>query len=414
MSATPEFDILLLGATGYTGAIVAEHITTHFLTDLKWAIAGRSSSSLDALSAKLKLLDPNRSPPTIIITGIEKQELQSLVKRTRVVINGIGPYQKYSEPVLAACATQGTHYVDFCTETPWIASLIPRYDALATQSGAIIIPSASLSSSPPDLLSWLLASKIHAKTGKPTKRITLKEEIVMKGMSGGSLTTLLSTIEHYGIGFLWSPNPYCMVPSPSPSPHAQKRNTSATRPWASKETPELGLLTTSLLSPSNTAIIHRSASLNPTLYSPSFIYQELAPAPNKPIAILTHILLKFVVLLLALPVFRNLIRRMCFEPGAGPDWRENAKTESAEFEGVGVGEGGERVRGRFGWKGALVHVSAVLATEAAGCLVEVSKRRDGGGKGGKDEGGMRTPSFLGMELVERARAVGCIVEAEVL
>jgi len=110
--STPEFDIILLGATGYTGAITAEHITTNFPTTLKWAIAGRSPSALETLTAKLKTLNQDRSPPAIILAEMETEVLHALVKRTRVLINVIGPYHRFSEPVVEACAKEGVNYVD--------------------------------------------------------------------------------------------------------------------------------------------------------------------------------------------------------------------------------------------------------------------------------------------------------------
>ena len=110
--STPKFDIILLGATGYTGAITAEHLTTNFPTTLKWAIVGRSPSALETLAAKLKTLNPDRSPPVIILAEMAKDALHTLVKRTRVLINVIGPYHRYSEPVVEACATEGVNYLD--------------------------------------------------------------------------------------------------------------------------------------------------------------------------------------------------------------------------------------------------------------------------------------------------------------
>jgi short subunit dehydrogenase-like uncharacterized protein len=110
--APTKFDIILLGATGYTGSICAEHITSNFPTTLQWAIAGRSSKSLEALATRLKTLNPDRLPPTVIATQVEKNELHTLVRRARVVINAIGPYHIHSEPVVEACVAEGTHYVD--------------------------------------------------------------------------------------------------------------------------------------------------------------------------------------------------------------------------------------------------------------------------------------------------------------
>lgn len=119
--SNPEFDIILLGATGYTGTITAEHIASNFPTTLKWAIAGRSPSDLETLEAQLKTLNPDRNPPFTILAHLEKEELRTLVRRTRVVINSIGPYHRYSEPVVEACANEGVHYVDlYITKLPFL------------------------------------------------------------------------------------------------------------------------------------------------------------------------------------------------------------------------------------------------------------------------------------------------------
>ncbi len=119
--SNPEFDIILLGATGYTGTITAEHIASNFPTTLKWAIAGRSLPGLETLEAQLKTLNPDRNPLVTILAQLEKEELHNLVRRTSVMINSIGPYHRYSEPVVKACANEGVHYVDlYVTKIPFL------------------------------------------------------------------------------------------------------------------------------------------------------------------------------------------------------------------------------------------------------------------------------------------------------
>lgn len=132
--ATPaqkEYDIILFGATGYTGKLCAEHITLTLPKDLKWAVAGRSASKLTAIVDELKSFNFGRRQPGIYIypiyltspsvlrlyLGIETatlsaQDLDILVKKTRVLINTVGPYYLYGSPVIEACVKNGTHYLD--------------------------------------------------------------------------------------------------------------------------------------------------------------------------------------------------------------------------------------------------------------------------------------------------------------
>ena len=116
--AKRELDLVLLGATGYTGKWTAEYITANCPTNIKWAIAGRSESKLNDLISELKTLNSTRDPPSVITTGLTAPELTSLAKKTRVLINAVGPYHLYSTPVVQACAEGGTHYVDATGETP--------------------------------------------------------------------------------------------------------------------------------------------------------------------------------------------------------------------------------------------------------------------------------------------------------
>jgi short subunit dehydrogenase-like uncharacterized protein len=281
--------------------------------------------------------------------------------------------------------------------------MVAKYHSIAKSNNAIIIHGASNSSSPPDLLSWLIASKIQEKTGKATKEIVVSGKLEMVGMGGGSANTVVAVAEHYGIGFLLNPDSMSLVPRED----RPRQKWSDRWTWGFKKHAELGTLMPSLTGTSNTAMVQRSAYLKPELYTKEFMYTEYMPAPNAFAGMLITGLTKFVVLLLALSPFRKLIKKVSFEPGQGPDWQENAEKESVIMDAVGEGEDGTKVRGKFEWKGAVVHVSAVLVAEAAGVLLDMEKRGETLGKGG-----IQTPSFLGDELVKRLRAAGCVIDVE--
>lgn len=112
MSSKREFDIVLLGASGYTGQLCAEHITTHLPTNLKWAVAGRSASKLRNLVDRIKTLNSDRLEPDALSVELTNPELDVLARRTKVLLNTVGPYHLYSTPVVEACVKNGTHYLD--------------------------------------------------------------------------------------------------------------------------------------------------------------------------------------------------------------------------------------------------------------------------------------------------------------
>lgn len=126
-----EFDLVFHGPTGYTGKLCAQHIVKHFPTNIKWALAGRSLPKVEQIARELKELNPDRDEPgkfylrlgcgscrltllsaAVLAVQLNGPELQALAQRTRLIINAVGPYHLYSTPVVEACASSGTHYVD--------------------------------------------------------------------------------------------------------------------------------------------------------------------------------------------------------------------------------------------------------------------------------------------------------------
>ena len=106
------FDLVLFGASGYTGILCAKYITTHLPTTLKWAIAGRNIAKVEASAAELRKLTIDRVPPAVLQVALDPVQLEDLARQTRVLLNCVGPYTLYGTPVVEACAKTGTHYLD--------------------------------------------------------------------------------------------------------------------------------------------------------------------------------------------------------------------------------------------------------------------------------------------------------------
>ena len=112
MPQTRQYEIVLLGASGYTGKLCAEHIVSQLPTNLKWAVAGRSAPKLQILVEQIRHLNRDRLEPEILTVELTDVELEALARRTKVLLNTVGPYHLYSTPVVEACAKNGTHYLD--------------------------------------------------------------------------------------------------------------------------------------------------------------------------------------------------------------------------------------------------------------------------------------------------------------
>ena len=122
---TPPFDIIVFGATGFTGRLVAEYLNNTYGAsgDVRWAMAGRSAGKLAEVRDALGI---DASLPLLVADASDPEALAGLVKQARVVLTTVGPYQQYGEPLIRACAAAGTDYVDLCGEPGWMAQMIPQ------------------------------------------------------------------------------------------------------------------------------------------------------------------------------------------------------------------------------------------------------------------------------------------------
>jgi short subunit dehydrogenase-like uncharacterized protein len=427
MASRRELDIVLLGATGYTGKWTAEHITTHLPTNIKWAIAGRSESKLNALSDELKSLNSNRTPPSIITTQLTAPELNSLAKKTRVLINTVGPYHLYSTPVVQACAETGTHYVDATGETPWVKEIIIKFDAAAKKSGAIIIPEVGIESAPSDLIAYAAAKLIRKVWDCGVMdMVGAVHELKSSGASGGTLATGLGLMDHYPASAMKEmvTNPFLLSPTqlrpytkdtiypPTPQPNTYDRSTMQkfTGVW---NYPRLGTLATSITAKPNEAIVHRSAGLNPYLYGFNFSYEEFMAVNSTPVGMMIHFALATLTFLLAIPPFRMLFKALApYKPGAGPT-KESSKQDAFEMRGVAVAEQLSKIPRKamatLRFEGGMYELTGLFLAEAAMTLLDVKaveevKRQFGAG--------LLTPACLGDPFVERVKDAGVKLEVK--
>jgi len=153
MPADRKYDITLYGASGFTGKQTVEYCKQFAPSGMRWAIAGRNRSKLDAV---------NSAGVDIVIADAQDDEaLNRLAAQTRVVATTAGPFSLYGTKLVEACVRNRTHYCDITGETPWIRRLIDRHHAQALSEGTRIIPCCGFDSIPSDFGAWLMSRHIR-------------------------------------------------------------------------------------------------------------------------------------------------------------------------------------------------------------------------------------------------------------
>ena len=209
-----EFDVIVWGATGYTGRLVAEHLLKTYgaAGDLKWAMAGRSAEKLAQVRGEI---GAPTSLPLIVAEAADPDSLAEMVVRTRVMISTVGPYQLYGSPLLAACAAAGTDYVDLTGESNWIADMIAANAAAAEASGARIVFSCGFDSIPFDLGVFFVEEEAYRRFGAYAPRVRGRVRGLKGGLSGGTLASGIATqaaaAKDPSVGVLLA-NPFALTP----------------------------------------------------------------------------------------------------------------------------------------------------------------------------------------------------------
>ena len=189
MKSPRNFDLILLGATGFTGRLVAQYLATNAPRDAKIALAGRNQEKLSAIAKSL-----DRSLETLIVDVNSPDAVRMMAESTKVVITTVGPYVLYGEPVVAACAAAGTDYVDLTGEPEFVDSMYVKYHEFAQSTGARLIHACGFDSIPHDLGALFAVEQLPE--GEP---ISLKGFVTMDGtFSGGTAASALEAMHRMG------------------------------------------------------------------------------------------------------------------------------------------------------------------------------------------------------------------------
>lgn len=193
--ASREFDIIVYGATGFTGRLVAEYLAQHYAGRKdapKWAMAGRSAAKLAEVR---DLIGAPQDTPLVVADASDPATLDAMAARTHVILTTVGPYQLYGGELVAACVKAGTAYADLCGEPGWMREMIDQYEAAAKASGARITFSCGFDSIPFDLGVLFLQAEAVKRHGKPAPRVKGRVRKMAGGASGGTIASLTETLK---------------------------------------------------------------------------------------------------------------------------------------------------------------------------------------------------------------------------
>jgi len=264
-----QLDLVVFGATGFTGRLVAEYLNTTYGVGgkVKWAIAGRSR---DKLAEVRDQLGAGEQLPLLVADASDAAALDSLVSNAKVVITTVGPYQRHGEPLVTACARNGTDYVDLCGEPAWMARMIPLLEPAARASGSRIVFSCGFDSIPFDLGVVFLQAEAQRRFGLPLRRVGGRVRVIKGGPSGGTIASGLATFEAMARDPAVArtmADPFALTPG-FRGPEQPEADSATYDDMAQSWTAPF------MMAPINTKNVHRTNALRGHSWGADFIYDE--------------------------------------------------------------------------------------------------------------------------------------------
>ena len=355
MSDTPhpdrDFDIVLFGATGFTGGLTADYLAEHAPAGLRWAIAGRNADKLEAVRRRLG--DAGDGVEVLVADATDDAALADIARRTRVVATTIGPYLVHGGPLVAACAESGTDYLDLTGESEFVDQTYLAHHRTAVRTGARLVHTCGFDSLPYDLGAYYTVQQLPAD-----QPITLRGVVRASGMpSGGTFHTALD-------GFARATE---MRKTYAARRRAEGRpadgRSSRSVGGRPHRDPVLGywLLPLPTIDP---IVVARSGAALPA-YGPEFRYSHWAGTKTLRYAAGGAAALGALTVAAQVPPVRNFLKSKVPQ-GSGPD---EAKRDKSWFTVELVGEGGgQTVRTKVSGGDPGYTETAKMLSEAALCL----------------------------------------------
>jgi short subunit dehydrogenase-like uncharacterized protein len=309
-----EFDIVLFGATGFTGRLVAEYLASH--KPGRWAIAGRNEQKLEALGFDV---------PRLVADALDPAACASIARRARVICTTVGPYMKYGTALVAACADAGTHYCDLTGEVSFMRASIDANHERAKQTGARIVHASGFDSIPSDLGTWATQQAFHARYGRYARKVSAFFGEMSAGLSGGTAASGFALAEAMSDPALRRVlrNPYALDPDPdAPKPPVDTRPVG----WD----PDLKMFFVPFfMAATNSPVVRRSHALAGTPWGADFSYREVMSTPGSPRgAVMAAAITGGLAALAAAmkrPWLREQLKKRAPDPGEGPSEKQRER-----------------------------------------------------------------------------------------
>jgi short subunit dehydrogenase-like uncharacterized protein len=333
-----KYDIVILGATGFTGSLVAEYLVARGLGNIRLALAGRDRNKLEQLRRSLAQIDPAAAQlPLVLADSFNRASLDALAASTKVLCTTVGPYAKYGEQTVAACATHGTHYCDITGEPQFVRRMIDRYDAVARATGARIVNCCGFDSIPSDIGVFMLYRAFQERGGQ-LQRVRNFLGNARGGIGGGTIASGLNLIseacQDTEVREVMS-NPYSLYPR-GEQPGLDGRDQMGVRRDA-----DIGAWTAPfVMAAINGKIVRRSNALLGFVYGRQFRYSESMRMGAGLGGALSAAMISASVGLgtaaMAIGPLRRMAERRMPKPGSGPN---QAKRERGHFGFELIGDG---------------------------------------------------------------------------
>ena len=403
-----DLDIVVYGASGFVGVLVAQHLAEHAPAGARIALAGRSETRLAAVKAKLCV-----DWPIVIADAAEAEALARLATSTRVMITTVGPYAKYGRDLAHACAAAGTDYVDLTGEVLFARESIDQHHDLASKTGARIVHSCGFDSIPSDIGVHVLDQQVKADGAGELTDTTLVVTSMQGGLSGGTIDSMrhqLDVVKHDPRLRRLAASPYSLSPDRAAEPDLGRQEDAVTLRGTDVHPSLHGSLAPFVMASYNTRVVRRSNALRDWAYGRKFRYREVMSVGASPLSPVLAFGLKLglgaLVAGLSLPPTRFVLDRILPKPGQGPSERAR-RAGHFTIDIFTTTTTGARYRSRVKAKGDPGYAAtAVMLGESALALVFDRDALP------PTEGGVLTPATgIGDALVTRLRTAGLEISA---
>lgn len=406
MSNPRPYDVVLYGASGFTGRQTVEYFAHHGGEQIRWAIAGRNRQKLEQVKVSCA------ATVDILVADSQDQEgLDTIAEQTHVMLNTAGPFALYGNAIVDACVRKQTHYVDITGETPWVKSLIQRYHAKAAADGTRIIPCCGFDSVPSDLGTYLVVRFMQQELGVSCRWVKAYFQAA-GGFNGGTLASAINLMQSGQSAQM--ADPFLLHPQEESPPTDSSHNQDPQQPQYDKDIK--AWTAPFFMGPVNTRVVRRSSALFDQWqesYGAHFAYQEylkfdgpLAPFSALGVTLGTGLF----ALALSQKWARTLLQSRLPQPGEGPS-TQIMDEGWFRCELMGQASNGQSVRGLIQNQGDPGNRSTVkFLCESALCLATQADQLPG-----HHRGGVLTPATgLGDVLANRLRNTGTIIELAII